>query len=303
MSVAATVLPPPRIAGDGASIPPLLAIIGSEQQTNLDLVVAWQAEGLPAALVSAREAELLLGTADTALARLDVLPTLDGTEDGLDSLQDLPRRGVRLLNTRRAVVSANDKLRTAVCLVTARIPHPKTVHLPHADAPVGLRLPFVLKPRHGSWGIDVFLCETESAFEAVLEEVRRRPWFVRHGAVLQEFVPSAGRDLRILVAGGRVVGAVQRVASPGEWRTNVSLGAAREPVSPSPEARRLAIDAAAAIDADFVGVDLILHGDSYFVLEVNGAVEFDKSYDLDGLDVYREIAKALELSVPSVVGR
>ena len=185
--------------------------------------------------------------------------------------------------------------------MTARIPHPKTVHLPHAEAPIGLRPPLVLKPRHGSWGVDVFLCETENALEAVLDEVRTRPWFLRHGAVLQELVRFGGTDVRVLVAGGHVVGAVQRVAASGEWRTNVALGAAREPVTPTPEACRLAIAAADAIGAHFVGVDLLPHDDGYVVLEINGAVEFDKRYDLDGTDVYTELAKALTVPQTALV--
>lgn len=244
---------------------------------------------------------MLLGPGDTALARLDVLPSLEGVEEGLEDIDELVLAGVRVLNGRRALVRAHDKLRTAACLVTARVPHPKTVHLPRAGAPVGLPLPFVLKPRFGSWGVDVFLCETENALEAVLDEIRDRPWFVRHGAVLQEFVPAAGRDTRVLVAGGQVVGAVQRVAAPGEWRTNVALGAAREPVTPSPEASRLAIAAANAIGAHFVGVDLLPHSGGNVVLEINGAVEFDRVYDLAGQDVYAEIAGALALRQPSLV--
>jgi ribosomal protein S6--L-glutamate ligase len=303
VSTAATTLRPPRVGGDEASGRPLVAVVGSPQQTNVDLAMAWRAHGLPAALLSPREAKLFLTPGDTALARLDVLPTLDGIEDGLDDLDDLVRAGVRLLNARHSLECAHDKLRTAACLVTARLPHPKTVHLPHTGAPIGLALPFVLKPRYGSWGVDVFLCETESALEVVLEEIRDRPWFVRHGAVLQELVPSTGRDTRVLVAGGHVVGAVQRVAAPGEWRTNVALGAAREPVTPSPDACRLAIAAADAIGAHFVGVDLLPHDDGHVVLEINGAVEFDKGYDLDGQDVYEEIAKALALPQPSLVSR
>lgn len=299
--MAGTTLRESRAAGNGAPGSPLVAIVGSPQQTNVALVAAWQAHGLAAALVSPSEAKTLLGPGDMALARLDVLPALDGIEDGLDELGDLSRRGVRLLNSRRALVCAHDKLLTAESLVTARLPHPKTVHLPREDAPLGLRPPFVLKPRFGSWGLDVFLCETEQSFETVLRQIRDRSWFLRHGALLQELVPSTGRDIRILVAGGRVVGAIQRIASPGEWRTNVSRGAARVPLTPSPEACRLAIAAAAAVGADFVGVDLLPLEDRYVVIELNGAVEFDKRYDLDGNDVYMQIATALALPHPTLV--
>lgn len=294
MSGAATVLQPPRVGSDASSAPQLVAIIGSEQRANVDLTNAWRADGLPAILLSAHEATMVLGPGDTALGRLDVLPTLDGIEDGIDDLDDVALRGARLLNSRHALVCAHDKLRTANCLVAARIPHPKTVHLPHADAPLGLRPPFVLKPRHGSWGFDVFLCETESAAAVVLDEIRDRPWFNRHGAILQEVAPLTGRDLRILVAGGRAVGAIERIAASGEWRTNVALGASRTPVRPTSEATRLAIAAAAAIGADFVGVDLLRVDGGYVVLELNGAVEFDNDYETAS-DVYLEVAHALGL--------
>ncbi len=134
----------------------------------------------------------------------------------------------------------------------------------------------------------------------MLREIRDRPWFLRHGALLQEIVPSTGRDIRILVAGRRVVGAIQRIAQPGEWRTNVSRGAARVPVTPSPEACSLAIAAAAAIGADFVGVDLLPLEDGYSVIELNGAVEFDRRYDLGGQDVYMQIASALALPLANL---
>lgn len=301
MTTVAPIHPRRRIGSDVASGRQLVAIVGSRQQTNLDLVAAWAADGLPAALLTPSEALALLGPGDTVVARLDVLPTLDGIEAGIELLDDLTWEGVRVLNSRHALECAHDKLRTASYLATARLPHPKTVPLPHAGAPLGLTPPLVVKPRHGSWGVDVFLCQTASELEAVLGEIRDRPWFLRHGALLQELVPSGGRDLRILVAGGRVVGAIERVAAPGEWRTNVALGASREPVSPAEEARDLAIAAAAALGADFVGVDLIQHGDGYVVLEVNGSVEFDNRYAIGGRDVYEEIADGLRLSRPALV--
>ena len=198
------------------------------------------------------------------------------------------------------MLSTHDKLRTARHLVAARLPHPKTVHLPRADAPLGMRPPLVLKPRFGSWGEDVFRCENDLELARVLDAVGGRRWFRRHGAILQEVAPSSGRDIRILVAHGRVVGAIQRVAPPGEWRTNVARGATRLPVTPTPEMSQLAIAAAAAVGADFVGVDLLPVPGGQVVIELNGAVEFDSVYDLAGADVYSEIADALGIERATV---
>jgi len=112
--------------------------------------------------------------------------------------------------------------------------------------------------------------------------LHQRRWFCAQGALLQELVPPQGRDLRIVVAGGTIVGAVSRVAAPGEWRTNVSLGGTRVPVEPPPSACALAVEAAAAAGADLIGVDMLPDGvGGHVVLELNGAVEFTAEYTLD----------------------
>jgi RimK family alpha-L-glutamate ligase len=296
MGTAVTTLEPPRIGGDSTPGTALVALVGSRQQTNVELVSAWREQGVPAALLTPREAKTLLGPGDVAIGRLDVVPTLDGIEDGVELLDDVAWAGARLLNSRAALVRSHDKLRTARALVAARIPHPKTVHLRHDRAPLGLRPPLVLKPRYGSWGIDVFRCGDDRALTAALEAVRARRWFRRGGALLQELVASNGRDVRLLVANGRVVGGVQRVAPEG-----VSLGATRIPVDPTSEMCRLAIAAAAAVGADLVGVDLLPVRDGYVVLETNGAVEFDRRYDLDGRSVYTELMNALGLPQTALV--
>lgn len=265
-------------------------------KTSSALVEAWRAQGIEAELMTPADAASRLGAGDVALVRLDVLPTLDGVEPGLSRVSGLRRRGVRVLNSPRALLRAHDKLRTARCLEAMGLAHPRTALVRGRELPE-LALPLVVKPRFGSWGRDIFLCRTRDELERCLRSVRDRPWFVRHGALVQELVPPRHHDLRLLVADGRVVGASRRVAAKGEWRTNVTLGGTLEPVDPEPAACRLGLAAVAAIGADFVGVDLLPAPDGgHIVLELNGAVDFNRSYSLPGRDVFDDVAAALALA-------
>ena len=261
--------------------------------TNCRLLEAARARGAPASLVRPDEALGRIGPGDIALGRLDVLQSLDGVEPGLGVLQELERAGALLLNGSGALLAAHDKLVTALRLGLAGLPHPPTVHFDGTACP-SLPLPVVVKPRFGSWGRDVVVCRSRFALRRTLRRLRNRPWFQRHGALVQELVPPAGWDLRIVVAGGEVVGAVERWAAGGEWRTNIALGGKRVPADPPLEARLLAVAAAHAVGTDLAGVDLLPDGSGGFVvLEVNGAVDLTEEYSLGGEAVFERAADAL----------
>jgi ribosomal protein S6--L-glutamate ligase len=111
---------------------------------------------------------------------------------------------------------------------------------------------------------------------------------------VQELVPPCGYDLRLIVARGEVVGAIERVAAGGEWRTNVALGGTRRPVAAvPPDAEALGIAAAQALGGDLVGVDLLPTPDGHVVLELNGAVDFTGEYSRPHQDVFDGVARAL----------
>jgi ribosomal protein S6--L-glutamate ligase len=272
-----------------------VAVIGFRQEANVLLAAAWPLHGIDAELLAPERAVEALGPGDVAVVRLDVLRTLDGVEPGLELVDELERRGVRVLNRPQALLSAHDKLRTASALVKAGVPHPHTVRVSSPEVSPALVCPVAVKPRFGSWGADIFRCDTAAELKRVLETVQTRPWFRTHGALVQELLPPQGYDLRLLVAAGRVVGAAERVARPGEWRTNVALGGTRRPAAPTARARALAVSAVAACRLDLAGVDLHPVGDTHVVLEVNGAMEFNNDYDLAGEDVYDAAAAALKL--------
>jgi len=259
------------------------------------LVEGWRQLGLAVELQSGAEALRRAQPDDVVVGRLDVLPTLDGVEPGLLALLLLERRGVRVLNPVDALLAAHDKLRSAAILKRSRLPHPKTGAFTASGRPP-LAPPCVVKPRYGSWGLDVFRCDSDADLAACLEAIRERPWFRRHGALVQELLPPPGRDLRVIVAGGRVVGAAERVAPEGEWRTNISVGGSLRPARLDEDAAELARTAAAVVGADLVGIDLLpVGGGRHVVLELNGAVDFDERYAIGDESVFAQAAKALGL--------
>jgi RimK family alpha-L-glutamate ligase len=279
---------------------PRVGIVGDPaSETNRSLAAAWRGLGIDAVTLSPYGCTVELGTGDVALGRIDVRRTLDGVESGLLELLELRHRGVLVHNAPRALLRAHDKLLTARILVAAGVPHPVTEHVTAAHPMASLRPPVVVKPRFGSWGADVFRCDTAGLLAETLETIRDRRWFRRQGALVQELVPPVGSDLRVLVAAGQIVGALRRVAAPGEWRTNISLGGNGERAVPPPRARELAVAAARTVGADLVGVDLLPCGDDYVVIELNGCVDFDSGYSLEASDVFGEIAAALALLVPA----
>lgn len=267
--------------------------------TNVALATC-RLPGLESALLSPAQALVHLEPGDVALGRLDVLTSLDGIEPGVWAIGQLEKRGVRLLNRPGAVLAAHDKLRTAEALEASGLPHPRTLAVRSRADRIDLEFPVVLKPPFGSWGHDVLLCMDSGELDARLAELETRPWFAATGAVAQELVPPVGHDLRCLVAGGRVVGAIERHAAPGEWRTNISLGGTRRATDPPPRARELAVEAAAALGVDLVGVDLLPVGaGEYVVIELNGAVDFTTEYNA-GQDVYAAAVSALLGSVATL---
>jgi RimK family alpha-L-glutamate ligase len=243
-------------------------------------------------LLTPAQALVRLGAGDAALGRLDVLPSLDGIEAGAWALDLLERNGVTVLNGHAGLATAHDKLATADALLRAGVRHPRSAHVAPWLPPPPLEPPLVLKPRFGSWGRDVVRCNDELDVVEALARFKHRVWFNATGGVAQELIAPTGYDLRLVVARGSVLGAVRRVAAPGEWRTNIALGARRLPITPPNEAVELAIAATAAVGLDLAGVDLLPSPDGWTVLEVNGAVDFNGIY-APGTDIFATVRNAL----------
>ena len=185
--------------------------------------------------------------------------------------------GVTVFNSAAATEVCGDKWRTTLALTAAALPTPRTALglTPDAalDALDEIGYPAVVKPLVGSWGRLVVPLADRAAAEGVFEYIAALPAPASHLVYVQELIDKPGRDIRAIVVGGELLGAVYRTGAG--LRTNVALGAQTMACEPSPEIAKLAEAAAAAVDADIAGVDLIEDRDGrLLVLEVNHRVEF-----------------------------
>ncbi|MBB0245519.1 RimK family alpha-L-glutamate ligase [Streptomyces alkaliphilus] len=189
----------------------------------------------------------------------------------------LTAAGVDVVNSADATEVCGDKWRSTVALEAAGVATPRTALALTPQAALAaldsIGYPALIKPLVGSWGRLVVRLADRAAAEGVLEYVAALPGPQSHLGYVQELIDKPGRDIRVIVVGGQVLGAVYRTGE--SLRTNVALGGQARPCEVTPEIDKLSVDAAAAVGADIAGVDLIEDRDGrLLVLEVNHRVEF-----------------------------
>jgi ribosomal protein S6--L-glutamate ligase len=236
-----------------------------------------------------------LTAVDGVLVRMMPPGSLEQVVFRMDALQRLAALGVPVLNPPRAVEAAVDKYLTLALLDAAAVPVPSTWA---GESAAEALLVFdmlggdaVVKPLFGSEGRGLMRISDKELAWRTFHAIERL------GGVLylQRVVRHPGHDLRVFVLNGSVLGSMRRHATPGEWRTNVSLGGLAEPCSLDPEAERLALGAARAIGAEMAGVDLIYDLDrgQLIVLEVNAVPGWRALARVTGIDVAAAILSAL----------
>jgi len=188
----------------------------------------------------------------------------------LGVLHALRELGVPVWNDARAIERCVDKSMTSFFLSRAGIATPATwttESYEEARAIVQREAangPLVLKPLFGSQGRGLMLIRSPDDLPQP-EQTAGRVFY------LQRFIGverGGYHDFRVLVVQGRVLAAMQRHSS--HWITNIKRGGRPVAVAVNDELKTLALRAAAAIGAAFVGVDIIYDANQRpIVLEVN----------------------------------
>ena len=219
----------------------------------------------------------ILGPDDAALDALDLLivrglprGSLEQVIFRMDALHVLAEQGVRCVNSPRAIERTIDKSWASALLARAGLPTPPTIVCERYEDAIQafdeLGGDVVVKPLFGAMGHGIVRVEDRDLAHRVFRalELERDVFYVQ-----RTVAPAGRRDLRALVVGGEVAGAMERVTD--SWRANVARGARPKRVALGEVERELAVAAVAALDADVAGVDLLVSPDGEaFVLEVNG---------------------------------
>lgn len=186
-------------------------------------------------------------------------------------MKQLEMGGVTLINQSVAQWRANNKWRTHQYLTQKNIPTPRTLYTDKKIANVRntgslLGYPLVLKAAFGSRGDSVWLCQSEAE---LVEHVSRL--VPEREIILQEYLATThGRDVRVVVVDGQVVGSMLRTAEPGGFHANLAAEGVGQPFTLSNEQRQLALAATSAIGLGLAGVDLLFKNDQELVVgEVN----------------------------------
>lgn len=198
------------------------------------------------------------------------------------------------INSSDAIIACGDKVLTLSKLASVGLRIPKSVVAltiqSAEEAYKSIGLPLVDKPPIGGWGRLVSLISDETAYRSLLEhrEMMTNQQLKTH--IIQEYIKTPGRDVRVIVLDNEVLGAMYRYKQENEWRSNVALGAKAVGFKPDEELIEICIKAANAIKGVFVSVD-VLESDGYFLNEVNGVPEFKAFIEATKRNVAADLAK------------
>lgn len=287
-------------------------LVAKSESYEVDRLVREAEErGWQAQVIAPEQFDLLVTRDDEKSIRLDgktvtlpdvLLPRTGAgtTYFALSVIRQLQHLGVATFNTWDSIELVKDKLATHQVLAAAHLPIPKTML---AKFPVDVELvdktlgfPLVVKTLAGSQGSGVFLCETKQKFSDLMELVRATQ--ANANLIFQEFVAdSRGRDLRILVIGGRVVAGMERRAEGDNFKANYSMGGRVVAFEPDRDAEWLALESARLLGLDIAGIDLLFDGEGYKICEANSATGFQGLEECTDGDIAAEILDFVSLRV------
>lgn len=225
-----------------------------------------------------------------------VLPRIGASikEYGLSMIRHFELSGIPVINSFQSILLASNKFLCLQTLCKQGIPIPESQYASNSsNFRRALSLlggyPLVVKAPRSRQGTGVFLLESMERGKERLDGMLNRG----QGVLLQKFIPPGRRrDIRIIMAGSRALGAMALTPRRGDFRANIHLKGRAEALNLTGEMLELAHRATRAVHLDISGVDMIEDGDGALkVIEVNYAPGFKGMEKCTGRDIAIEIIK------------
>ncbi len=196
-------------------------------------------------------------------------------------LQGLEKAGIPLFNKYSAIEVCDDKMTTYLALAGKGIEMPltlpaifcytegaKTSEESLSEIENKLGYPLVVKKSYGSCGVGVYLVHDRKELKAKSRELMKEPH------LYQKYIGSSyGRDVRVIVIGKKVFGAIMR-KSEKDFRSNVALGGTAEEYELDESAKKICEQVADILKLDYCGIDLLFGENGFLVCEVNSNAFF-----------------------------
>ncbi|HXH27306.1 MAG TPA: RimK family alpha-L-glutamate ligase, partial [Candidatus Acidoferrum sp.] len=221
---------------------------------------------------------------------------------GTAIVRQFEMQGVFTVASSIAISRSRDKLRTMQLLARAGVGIPKTLVANETTrftarfndiiTQVG-GAPLIIKVARGTHGNGVVLAETTKAAKAVMQAFHVSDI----NFLVQEFIEeSAGRDIRALVVGGKVVASVQRQNLDEDFRSNTHQGGVGKKVKLTPEEKRTITKAAKVMNLPVCAVDMLRSNKGPLILEINSSGSLKTPELLTGRNVAAKVIEYIELN-------
>ncbi|MBW2608250.1 MAG: RimK family alpha-L-glutamate ligase [Deltaproteobacteria bacterium] len=225
-----------------------------------------------------------------------VLPRQGATvgDSSLALIRHISLMGIPVVNDLDSICLAKNQFHTLQALAASRILVPDTFFV---NSPEGFQqaiallkgYPVVVKQASSRQGKGVILVKTNQNLDSAIHEHMDK----RKGLLVQRFIPPMGRqDIRVLVVGGKVAGAMELKPKKGDFRANYHLNKESRSKDLSAELEGIALKAADAVGLEIAGIDLIVDQEGRaMVIEANYSPGFKGMEAATGLDIAAKIVE------------
>ncbi len=220
------------------------------------------------------------------------------TQFGAAVIQHFDIQGIPSTLSSTALIRSRDKLRSLQLISKSGIGIPKSVFARHPKSENVKNLikevggtPVILKLLEGTHGTGVIKADTVSSARSAVEAFSG----LKKDLIVQEFIKEAkGKDIRVFVVNGEVVGSMERTSEDGEFRSNLHKGGVARKISIDEKVAKTAIESAKLLGLDVAGVDLLVSNRGPLVLEVNSSPGLEGIEKATGINIAEKIIEAAE---------